>query len=181
MITANAAGEIAPPLALFSFERIPSTIAAASPSHWGIGRSPNGRMTAECYYEYISNVFFPFLLEKNIPLPVIFFVDGHKSHLSLQLSEFCREKGTVLISLPLNATHILQPLDVAFFWSIKKKWKHELDLYKMKYGKALLKHDVTVLLNEILCRENFRETLKNGFRSCGLFPWDENAAHYESE
>ena len=46
-------------------------------------------MTAECFFEYITNVFHRFLLKEEIPLSVIVFIDGHASHFSIELSEFC--------------------------------------------------------------------------------------------
>ncbi|XP_011858222.1 PREDICTED: uncharacterized protein LOC105555789 [Vollenhovia emeryi] len=79
-------------------------------------------MTSKSFYEYIANVFYPWLLSHKIKLPVILYVDGHSSHLTMPLSEFCRDKGIEVIALPPNATHILQPLDVGFFGPLKKNW-----------------------------------------------------------
>jgi len=179
LLTANAASEIAPPMALFSFERIPTAITAVAPHHWGIGRSPNGWMNSECFYEYMTNVFLKFLEDSKIPLPIAFIVDGHKSHLSLQLSEFCKSKGIILIALHPNTTHIMQPLDVCFFAPLKSKWKFYIDQYKMRNSiRAIQKHDVTVLLNDILKSEDFSNTLKNGFEACGLCPFNPDKVDY---
>lgn len=103
----------------------------------------------------MANVFLDFLKEKNIPTPVIFFVDGHKSHLSLQVGELCKKEGIILIAIPPNATHIMQPLDVSFFAPLKKKWRWYLEQHKLKNRKTTIeKQDVTVLLNDILISEN---------------------------
>ena len=80
-------------------------------------------MTTECFFEYVKNVFHPFLLKEEIPLPVIVFTDGHASHFSIELSEFCSKNGIILVGLFPNATHIMQPLDVAVFGPMKAKWK----------------------------------------------------------
>jgi len=83
-------GTWAPPLTLYTlykYERIPAIIARSAPPGWGIGKSENGWMTAETFFEYISNIFQPFIIER----PVVVFLDGHKSHLSLHLSKFCRK------------------------------------------------------------------------------------------
>ena len=65
-------------------------------------------MNGETFYECIANVFFPWLQQNQIDLPVVLFMDGHNNHLTLDLSNFCDQKGIVLIVLPSNATHIMQ-------------------------------------------------------------------------
>ena len=63
-------------------------------------------MTAECILEYILNVFHPFLLKEETPLPVIVFIDGDASHFFIELSELCSKNGTILVALFPNAAHI---------------------------------------------------------------------------
>lgn len=79
-------------------------------------------MTAQTFYEYIANVFHPFLVKEGV-LPVILFIQGHKSHLTYQLSVLCGQLGIELIALYPNATRILQPADVAVFRPVKTCWK----------------------------------------------------------
>lgn len=67
---------------------------------------------------------------------------------------FCREKGIELVALYQNATHILQPLDVAFFHPLKNKWK------KAVYD----------FLEETVDTLDFRIVFKSVFRVCGLNP-----------
>lgn len=123
LITGNAAGQLAPPMVVFPYERIPSSISATFPKEWSIGRSPSGWMCGSTFYEYITNIFYPWLLRQNIQKPVVFFLDGHSSHLTLHLSNFCVENEIEIIALPPNSTHILQPMDLAVFRPLKVYWK----------------------------------------------------------
>jgi hypothetical protein len=41
--------------------------------------------------EYIAKVIHPFLVSQGVIFPVVLFVDGHKSHLTYQLSVLCNE------------------------------------------------------------------------------------------
>ena len=120
LFTVNAAGEIAPPLTVFKYERLPQACLAKAPPGWGIGKSENGWMTYIAFYEYFANVFNKYLQDENIKKPVIVFLDGHISHMSYCLSAFCKQQQIILCCLPPNATHILQPLDVAVFAPLKK-------------------------------------------------------------
>lgn len=120
LVTGNAAGEMAPSLALYSFERIPTLMSAAAPPDWGIGRSKNGWMTCEAFYEHNANVFCPYLEKNQIPKPILLMLDGHKSHLSLPPSKLCQRNGIERTAFLPNATRIIQPLDVAFFAPLTK-------------------------------------------------------------
>lgn len=179
LITVNAVGDYAPPLTLYKFERIPATYFKSAPLHWGIGKSKNGWMTAETFYDYMVNIFHPFLIEQKYTLPVIMFLDGHSSHLSLHLSKFCRDNGIVVVCLYPNTTHILQPLDVAVFFPLKCHWKKELRTWRLEHdGREIRKQDVPNLLNSILTKISFKTTIINGFRKCGLYPYEPNNVDY---
>ncbi|XP_055524460.1 uncharacterized protein LOC129718075 [Wyeomyia smithii] len=136
-------------------------------------------MTQETFYEYLKNVFHPWLLRFKVAFPILLFVDGHRSHVSLQTTEFCKEKQTVLICLFPNSTHVLQPLDVAFFRGLKVKWnKRLIDWRTFRAGESLKRHDFAPLLKRAVDMVNLSPTLCNGFRKCGLYPWNPDAVNY---
>lgn len=179
LFAVNAIGSFAPPLTIYKYVRIPQSIYDAAPPFWGVGKSPNGWMTASCFYEYIANVFVPFLKNENITLPVIVFLDGHSSHLSLELSEFCKDNQIALVSLFPNATHILQPLDVSVFGPIKQKWKKICRQWRIDHdGKEISKENVPVALNSVLADPNMQQNIINGFKSTGIFPFDSKNVDY---
>lgn len=113
----SAEAEIAPPMVLFPYKRLTSN------APYQLGSNESGWMNMETFFEYITHVFYPWLLKNNIQLPVVLFLDGHTSHISLPLSMFCKEKGIILVALLPNSTHILQPLDVAVFRPVKRTWR----------------------------------------------------------
>ena len=44
----------------------------------------------------------------------------------------CEKNGVVFIALPPNSTHLLQPLDIAYFRPMKIAWKNIITDWKMK-------------------------------------------------
>jgi len=98
-------------------------IARSVPSYWELGKTDSRWITGEAFYEYFTNVFHPYLVNSKIKLPVIVFLDGHSSHLTMHLGKFCKENQIILVCLFPNTTHILQPLDVSVFAPLKAKWK----------------------------------------------------------
>ncbi|EFN78050.1 hypothetical protein EAI_00126, partial [Harpegnathos saltator] len=138
--------------------------------------SDRGWMTAETFYEYIANVFYSWLQKNNVEFSIVLFVDGHSSHLTLPLSNFCREHKIELIALFPNATHILQPLDVAVFHPLKRAWKKTVNHCRLENNGARLKKEMFApLLQEIFDSINLTQTITKGFETCGLSPFSADA------
>lgn len=180
LITVSAAGVIAPPpLTVYKYKRMNQDIARSAPSYWGLGKTDSGWMTGEAFYEYFTNVFYPYLVSSKIKLPVIVFLDGHSSHLTMHLGKFCKENQIILVCLFPNTTHILQPLDVSVFAPLKAKWKSTVRQWRIDNdGKEICKQDVPTVLHTILNNSNFTNSIKSGFRVCGLFPWNADNVDY---
>lgn len=181
MMAGSADGTLVPPLILFPYkERLPREVVSSVPKEWGVGRTEKGWMNTGSFYEYISNVFYPWLVRKSIAFPVIVFVDGHRSHATYDTVQFCKEKQIILVSLPPNATHFIQPLDVSFFKPMKSSWDTVLVKWRFDHGGAMItRPDFAPLLEQAINdMENKDSTLKNGFRKCGLVPWNADAIDY---
>ena len=177
----SATGVLVPPLVVYPGQRLPKGLSSHMPINdkWSFARSDKGWITGETFFEYIANVFYPWLVENKITLPVILFLDGHSSHLTLHLSQLCSKVGIILIALHPNATHVIQPLDVAVFGPLKKKWARAVHKWKLEHNEvSISKLHLPKLLDEILASELSQETLINGFRACGLFPFTPLSVDY---
>ena len=116
LFVASAAGIMPPPMILFDLKTTPrKNVLQRIPTGWDIGNTERGWMTAESFYSYIANVFFKWLQDKNYEFPVVLYMDGHLSYLTLPLCKFFQEHEIELMALYPNATLIIQPLDVAIF------------------------------------------------------------------
>jgi hypothetical protein len=178
----RADGTRAPPMLMYSYKKsVPKKIVDNTPTGWGIGVSDSGWMTTETFYEYITNVFYPWLVNENTEFPIILFMDNHSSHLNLPLVTFCREKQIELVMLPPNSTHIMQPLDISFFHPFKETWKKCVPKWKNQQGVAhIKKEDFPLVLKFTLdCMKNEKNVVMSGFRGSGLFPFDSKAVDYD--
>ena len=52
-------------------------------------------------------------------LPVILILDGHGSHMTVPLLDFCREHHIIIILRPPYTTHITQPEDTTILPNLK--------------------------------------------------------------
>lgn len=133
LVTGNAAGQLASPLILFSFQRMPAAIFTQMPDDCNYGKSESGWMIRKNFYEYITNIFYPWVIKTKIQLPVVLYVDGHASHMMQPLSEFCFKNQIELITLHLNSTHVIQPIDQSMFAPLKLAWKKQVNLNRLEY------------------------------------------------
>lgn len=166
----NAAGDMCPPLTVLNYARVPNWLRNNYPSGWAYQLTASGWMTGEAFYNYFVQSFLPWIKRQNIPLPVIVFVDGHSSHLTLSLSEFCSVNNIILVSLYPNATHILQPLDVGFFKPLKQNWRVMRDSWNVQHPNEIFRREhLPFLLKEAIEKTlSNPSTIQNSFRTCGM-------------
>lgn len=179
LFTFSADGKVTPPMIIFPGKRLRTELYESVPETWGIGQSDTGWMKAELFNDYIVKVFHPYLISNNITVPVILFIDGHASHLTYEVSELCKTRDIILICLYPNSTRILQPADVAAFKPIKTGWKKGVLKWRREHlTKTLKKEDVAPILETVINDYAKSQTVKNGFRATGLYPFDAEAIDF---
>jgi hypothetical protein len=56
-------------------------------------------------------------------------IDNHSTRCALEVYEFCKNNGIVLLTIPPHTSHMLQPLDVAFFGPFKTAYNDECNKF----------------------------------------------------
>ena len=104
---------------------------------------------------------------------LFFFLDGHSSHLTLETVKFARDHGIIMYSLLPQASHILQPLDVAVFKSLKSKYRDVLNEYKGTLARQnLAKRHFPFILMRAVNSSNMSANAISGFEATGLCPFN---------
>jgi hypothetical protein len=67
---------------------------------------------------------------------------------------------------------------VAIFKPLKTSWRKVTLEYKQKHHKYITKGTFTPLFKKAMDLCSSSETIKNGFKICEIFPFDENASDY---
>ncbi|KAK9700879.1 Pao retrotransposon peptidase [Popillia japonica] len=79
------------------------------------------------------------------------------------------------ISLYPNSTRIIQPCDVSTFKPIKDGWKKGIIEWRRNNPTELItKEQFAPILKCVLDKVIKPEVITNGFRACGIFPWNPN-------
>ena len=130
MAAFNAFGDYLPPLILFPGERLRDV---------GLDGFPEARyettiagwMDSDTYLVFLE-MLHEFVKAQKTELPVLLFVDGHSTHLSLRAAEFCRDHEIILYCLLPSATHVLQACDIGAFSPMKKVWQQTVKDWQVK-------------------------------------------------
>jgi len=106
------------------------------------GVSDSGWMEGSNFHKWFEKMYVPAIASLLSTGPVVLFVDGHHSHLTLQLIQCAKSKGVHLFCLPLHVTHIIQPLDVGVYGPVKQMWKMILKEHKLEtLGETVTKEE----------------------------------------
>lgn len=97
----------------------------------------------------------------------------------MHLSELCEAKGVILVALHPNCTHILQPADVSVFAPLKKGWQAHVREWKFNNNyQQVVKSNFAPILQEVFKKKATPIVIQNGFKKCGLYPFDADAIDY---
>ncbi len=135
------------------------------------GISESGWMDGPNFLSWFQRLVLPAVAHITATAPAYLFLDGHHSHISLELIRVAREDYVKLFCLPPNCTHILQHLDVGVFSPIKKVWGKILKKWKLESPAANVSKEAFPSLIAKLWDESFTPAhCISGFRASGIVP-----------
>lgn len=168
----NANGDKLPPLVVFKGKNIWEQWIPPENQifpNMGFVSSENGWMETELFCNYFNKNF----LRNCVPQrPILLIFDGHSTHLDIKLIESAVANDVTILKLPPHSSHLLQPMDLAVFRSLKCAWDAKLVKWQRNHiGQKLPKKEFSILISEIWtdCKE---ENLKSGFQKAGIFPFN---------
>ena len=82
---------------------------------------------------------------KDLTKPVILFVDGHASHISLAMHDLCRDAGIIYYLFPSHTSYIIQPLDLVHFKALKAAWFSSAHKFKQIHRREVKKENCLCL------------------------------------
>ncbi|EUC62918.1 DDE superfamily endonuclease [Rhizoctonia solani AG-3 Rhs1AP] len=86
--------------------------------------SENGWTSDDICEAWFTKVFLKTALERRVSnAPLVLLLDGHGSHISMQVLNAAYKNRVFIICLPPKTTHKLQPLDVGVFNLVQGAWK----------------------------------------------------------
>ena len=176
MFCGSANGDLLPPFILVpgAKEGVPSTdmieqhhIPGAR--YW---KMQKGWMTGTCFVKWLE-FFNNYLIENKVLKPVLLVLDGLKTHVTIEAAKYVAANGIRMFLLVLFASAMSQPLDIAWM-APAKIWYHTALLqFQTKISNFFCnKKNFPRVLKRMLDIGYKPDTIKNGFKKAGIFPWD---------
>lgn len=142
MFSAVADGTILPPYVVYKALHMYNSRTENGPRYARYNRTKSGWFNSFCFEDWFVMVTIPYLKKQTGKR--ILIGDNLASHLTAKVIRLRFENDIHLIFLPSNATHLTQPLDVAFFsHPLKVIWHQILQQWNSGPGKnetSLPKH-----------------------------------------
>jgi len=177
MFSGTASGRMLPPYVVFQSSAKTPTVQPKwteplPPPLCYYDASSSGWFKKAQFERWFKAVVLPWA-EEDPSAKKLIIGDNLTSHFSDQVINLCLAKGISFKALPANATHLLQPLDVACFGPIKRQWRQVLNDWRgrTKGGGSLTKIEFVKRVAELLPHINC-SNLTSGFKASGIWPFN---------
>ena len=109
----NAAGKVLPPYVIYGAQNVNQQWCQNGPIGAIYKCSNNGWINSHLFVDWLQNLFV--VQTANLPKPILLIMDNLSSHISIESIELAQKHQIILLCLPPNCTHALQPLDLVTF------------------------------------------------------------------
>jgi hypothetical protein len=96
------------------------------PHDWAIAVSEKDWTTNKLGLEWLKHID-RHTKKRTVGQYCLLIIDGHKSYHLLKFQQYCKENNIVSLCMPPHSSHILQPLDVGCFLSMKIAYGHQAE------------------------------------------------------
>ncbi|KAF8221739.1 DDE-domain-containing protein, partial [Tricholoma matsutake] len=139
----------------------------------------NGWTDGGLALEWMKKDFDPQTKEKAAGETRVLLMDGHSSHYTADLLEYCLENDIKVIGYPPHCTHALQGLDVVCFVKMKVAWKEEINAFEELHRWSVDKGDFCGVFGRAYILAFTKENIEAAFAATGIHPFDPNVVRPE--
>lgn len=172
-VAINAIGNSVPPMFIFPRKRYQDYfIRHGPPNSIGAGNG-SGWMTCKEFAQFMEH--FKKYVQPSAENPVLLLLDNHESHLDVEIIDFAKKNGIIMLSFPPHCSHQLQPLDKSVFGPFKKYLSSSQQAWHINNpGKAMSIYDIPNLVANALSKALTQGNILSGFKATGIQPFNEN-------
>ncbi|XP_018563258.1 jerky protein homolog-like [Anoplophora glabripennis] len=130
MVCGTASGELLPPMVVYKAYNLYENLCVGGPTGTVYRNSPSGWFDANLFEIWFTKILVPHIQRTRQPgMRVVVVGDNLASHFAPNVIRIAQEEDIYLTPFPPNATHLIQPLDVAVFAPMKRTWLVFLDTW----------------------------------------------------
>ena len=172
----GAVGVAIPPYIIFPGKTHLCGWYQGNPPHpsWKIGVSDTGWTTNSHGIAWLRH-FNQHTRTRTIGSRRLLLIDGHESHCSLEFQDFCKEANIITLCMPPHSSHLLQPLDVGCFGSLKRAYGNEIADMSRHASANITKNEFLDAFQKAYSKAMTPDNIKGSFRGAGLIPFNPEA------
>jgi DDE superfamily endonuclease/Tc5 transposase-like DNA-binding protein/Psq-like protein len=170
----SATGVPLPPLVMFKGKSVqqqwfPTDLTPFE--DWEFTATDNGWTTDKTAVEWLEKLFIPLTQPSRPQEKRLLILDGHGSHETTDFMYLCFKHNIHLLFLPPHTSHVLQPLDLSVFSSMKRSYRKEIGFLS-----GLTDSSPVGKQNFLICYQKARKdalstsNIKSGWKASGLWP-----------
>ena len=100
---------------------------------------------------------------------MLLILDGHKSHVTLEVLEKAKEHGVDMVSLPSHSSHEMQSLDISCFKPFKQYFRVYRDIWcRNNIGNKATKQELARWVSLGLQKALTLKNIQAGFRAARI-------------
>jgi hypothetical protein len=169
----NASGWKLPPMIIFKGKlHQASWIENGLLYDWRIETSKNGWTTDELGLIWLKEMFNKHTQSRTTGRYRLLILDGHGSHNAPEFDQFCTENSIIPLYMPAHSSHLLQPLDVSCFSSLKQAYRQEVEKRIGLDINHIDKNEFLTIYPSVHTAALSERNIQSGFRATGLVPYN---------
>ncbi len=144
------------------------------PYDWAIGVSENGWTNNELGMTWLRTIFNRYTKDRTKGRYRLLILDGHGNHVTSEFEQFCAQNDIIPLCMPAHSSHLLQPLDVGCFSTLKSSYGQEV-ASSIRLGiNHVDKQEFLSLYQPARTQALSSNNIRSGFAATGLVPFDPN-------
>ena len=141
---------------------------------WAIGVSENGWTNNELGMTWLRTIFNKYTKDRTKGRYRLLILDGHGSHVTSEFEQFCTQNDIIPLCMPAHSSHLLQPLDVGCFSTLKSSYGQEV-ASSIRLGiNHVDKQEFLSMYKPARTQALSPNNIRSGFAATGLVPYDPN-------
>ena len=121
--------------------------------------------------EWLEKLFIPLTQPSRPQEKRLLIIDGHGSHETTDFMYLCFQHNIYLLYLPPHTSHVVQPLDLSVFSSLKHSYRKQIGYLSIQTDSSPVGKQ-----NFLICYQKARKdglttsNIKSGWKASGLWP-----------
>ena len=171
--TITTTGDGPPPVIILEGKvHISTWYSSELPPNWVIALSEKGWTNDQLGLLWLKTVFEPYTAPRTKGVYRLLILDGHGSHTTPEFDLFCTEHKIITLCMPAHSSHLLQPLDVSCFATLKRVYGRQIQHLMRNGVNHIDKADFLTAYNIARTEAITPAIIRSGFKATGLVPLD---------